>query len=246
MLVSTSQSPYYNLSNVRDILEYRVGNSFSVFYLLRRSSFSWRARDSVLPPRIVRLYAYLADPATRIQVAEFCSRRIYHEYFDGTVLLATLGKLENSLLIRTCWPTLNLTAARRTELFLERILFHNAIISESVTLDGALPVALWTVSLYPLTNFGSTSMYRTCFCMSCICTPYRESCDGYDLQYYVSHSDHYILDIKCPSFSACPGMICSKTLCPYLFAPRSAVCVEVSNILRGPKCGGHGCTRLWS
>ena len=45
-------------------------------------------------------------------------------------------------------------------------------------------------------------------------------------------SRSYKPEIECFTFSSSPGTICSKTLCPYLFAPRQGVCVQVSNTLR--------------
>jgi hypothetical protein len=67
---------------------------------------------------------------------------MYLEYFSSVVLFTPLANLNFSLLIRTCWPTLNLAGARRTEVCLAFILCHIFSISVSVTFERAMPVVL--------------------------------------------------------------------------------------------------------
>ena len=83
----------HNLSKVRDILECLVGPSFAVFYPMRRSCSSRRAHDSVLPRRIVLLYATYKNlqfvDGERIPAHAF----MYPEYFGGVVLSPSLANL---------------------------------------------------------------------------------------------------------------------------------------------------------
>ena len=66
--------------------------------------------------------------------------------------------------MRTCWPTRNFSLLkRRVRSAFPCILYQIFKTSASLTSAGAIPVVEWTVTLYPLTNLGRTSIYLYVF-----------------------------------------------------------------------------------
>ena len=88
-----------------------------------------------------------------------------------------------------------------------------------------MAVARWTVSLYPLMNFGSTSIYRCVFLY--IMSLYSLSRIVRWLLSTIAHFTFGTLHTWnwMPSFSACPGLICSKHFSPSVRTQLGSLCI---------------------
>ena len=152
---------------------------FFSFYLARRSCFSWRARDSVLPRRFVRLCAYLADPITRTSVVEFCARlyaswifrwyRFFCRPWQTWVFLYWFGRVDPHEIWMThaVWNYVCHSAYSISRVYPNLL----SLMAPCQSHCEPCRCSPWRIS-------AVRRCICMCFCMSCIRTAYLESCDG--------------------------------------------------------------------